>query len=174
MSARQQLFLFLLAAVLGLGGGLAVALWKYDPSSGPLAETLYTRTFPDTQGRDQPLAQWQGQVLVVNFWATWCPPCIREMPDLQKIADDYQSRDVTVVGIAIDNPQAVREFKTQYGLRMPILDGAAGGNQLAAELGNPSGALPFTVVIDRKGRIIWTRLGLIDPEELRRKLDAAS
>ncbi len=163
--------IFGLVALLGLSAGLGAAWWNFRPSAGAGAETLFSRTFPDTSGREQALSQWRGQVLVVNFWATWCPPCIREMPDLQKIADDYRERGVQVIGLGVDNPDAIRAFQSQYGLRLPILVAGYGGSELAQQLGNDSGALPYTVLVDRKGRIVRTHLGQIDAAQLRAWID---
>lgn len=173
MNSRRQTLLFSAVALLGLAGGLAAAWWKLDEAAEARrrADTLYTRSYKDTAGQEQALAQWRGRWLVVNFWATWCPPCIKEMPDLQKVADEYGDRGVSVVGLGIDNPDAIRAFQKQYSLRLPLLLAGFDGSELARELGNDSGALPYTLLIDPKGRIVETRLGLLDAAELRRWLD---
>lgn len=173
MNTRRQTLLFSLVALLGLAAGLGAAWWKLDTSTEARrrADTLFTRSYQDSAGQEQSLAQWRGRWLVVNFWATWCPPCIKEMPDLQKVSDEYAARGVTVVGLGIDNPSAIRAFQQQYSLRLPLLLAGFDGSELARELGNESGALPYTLLIDPKGRIVETRLGLLDAAELRRWLD---
>lgn len=169
MNTRRYLLIGI--GALSLAAGLGAALWKLDDVTRLSADTLFTHSFPDTEGKEQALEQWRGQVLVVNFWATWCPPCIREMPDLQKIADDYHGRGVQVIGLGIDNPAAIRAFQARYQLRLPILTAGFQGSELGRQLGNTSGSLPYTVLVDRQGRIVHTRLGLIDPIELRRWID---
>ncbi|MEG2153964.1 MAG: TlpA disulfide reductase family protein [Burkholderiaceae bacterium] len=171
MNTRRQLILFALIGTLGLAAGLGAAWWKQSVAASSGSRALFTRSFPDTEGKEQPLDQWRGQVLVINFWATWCPPCIREMPDLQKVADDYRDRGVQVIGLGIDNPTAIHAFQAQYQLRLPILVAGFGGSELSQQLGNASGALPYTVLVDRQGRIVQTRLGQINPAELRRWID---
>jgi peroxiredoxin len=94
------------------------------------------------------------------------------MPTLQQIARDYGSRGVAVVGLAVDRPDAVRQFRTQLKLELPLLVAGASGTELARRLGNPSGALPYTVLISPRGALVQARLGLIKPELLRSWLDA--
>ena len=94
------------------------------------------------------------------------------MPDLQRVYDDYKERGVVVVGLGIDNPSALKRFRDEYLLSLPLFAAGASGNDLGRALGNASGALPYTVLVDRKGRIVQARLGQIRPAELRRWLDA--
>jgi thiol-disulfide isomerase/thioredoxin len=134
---------------------------------------LFAATFPDVEGRPQPLAQWRGQALLVNFWATWCPPCVEEMPDLQRIRDDYAGRGVEVIGIGIDNAARIAQFRDRYRISLPLLVAGVGGSDLNRALGNDGGALPYTVLVDPDGRIRERHLGQVRPEQLRRWLDAA-
>lgn len=163
-----------LMAGAGLGAllaGAGVAWWRYRPE-GPDASALYERIFDDVDGRPQPLSQWRGRWIVLNFWATWCAPCVEEMPTLQRIAREYGGRGVAVVGIGIDNARAIRQFKEELKLDLPLLVAGAGGSELARQLGNPSGALPYTVLVSPQGRIEQTHLGLLKPELLRSWLDS--
>lgn len=118
------------------------------------------------------MSQWRGRLLVVNFWATWCAPCVEEMPELQKVQHDYASRGVAVIGLGIDNAAAIRRFRDEQQIALPLLVAGAGGSEIARQFGNPSGALPYTVLIDRDGRIVQARLGRIREQELRSWLDA--
>lgn len=140
---------------------------------GGLAELVYAQSFPDLDGRPQPLAQWRGQVLVLNFWATWCPPCVDEMPDLQAARDAYRGRGVEIVGIGIDHPLKIRSFRDRFGLTLPLLTAAADGSDFGRRLGNDEDALPYTVLIDRRGRLAQRRLGRLPAPLLRRWLDQA-
>jgi thiol-disulfide isomerase/thioredoxin len=157
-----------------LAGGLGLALHRTtgeQASAGAVAR-VFAQVFEDPQGRAQPMAQWKGRWLVLNFWATWCAPCIEEMPTLQRVAREYEARGVTVVGLGIDNVDAIRKFQTQLKLELPLLVAGAEGSELARDLGNSSGALPYTVLISPRGTVVQTRLGLIRPELLRSWLDA--
>jgi peroxiredoxin len=109
---------------------------------------------------------------VVNFWATWCPPCVEEMPALQDVRDGYRGKGVEVVGIGIDNAAKIAEFRSRHGLTLPLLVAGAGGSDLNRALGNTNGALPFTVLIGADGRVLERHLGQVKPEQLRRWLDA--
>jgi thiol-disulfide isomerase/thioredoxin len=116
--------------------------------------------------------QWQGGLLVVNFWATWCAPCIEEMPDLQNVQAEYATRGITVVGVAIDNAAAVRRFRDEQNVRLPLLIAGAAGTELVRQLGNVSGALPYTVLVDRSGNMVQTKLGRLRASELRSWLES--
>jgi peroxiredoxin len=94
------------------------------------------------------------------------------MPDLQRVHDEYRSRGVVVVGLGIDNPSSLKRFRDEHKLALPLYAAGAAGSELGKALGNASGALPYTLLIDRKGRIVRARLGQIRPSELRSWLDA--
>ncbi len=155
--------------LLALVIGLALALRHYAPSTPPprVATALFAHTFNDADGQPQAMAQWQGAILVVNFWATWCAPCVEEMPDLAKVQNEYANRGVTVIGLAIDNAGAVKQFRDDLKLQLPLLVAGATGSELVRQLGNPSGALPYTVLVDKNGHIVRAKLGQIRASELR-------
>ncbi|MGZ8993187.1 MAG: TlpA family protein disulfide reductase [Burkholderiaceae bacterium] len=134
---------------------------------------LFAQSFNDADGDLQPMNQWQGRLLVVNFWATWCAPCVEEMPDLQKVQVEYAERGVTVVGVAIDNASAVKRFRDEQKVDLPLLVAGAAGTELLRQLGNASGALPYTVLLDRSGRVVQSKLGRLHASQLRAWLDAA-
>jgi thiol-disulfide isomerase/thioredoxin len=174
VSRRNWLWLAGAGALAG-GLGAAVNWWRTEPAAvgSAAAEALFAATFPDADGRPQPLAQWRGRPLVVNYWATWCPPCVEEMPDLQQVRDAYFDRGVEIVGIGIDNAAKIAAFRDQHRLSLPLLVAGAGGSDLNRALGNTGGALPFTVLIGPNGRVRERHLGQIKPEQLRRWLDEA-
>lgn len=161
--------LFVAVALVSLLAGLALA-WRQasmGPATSGATAVLFAHTFNDAEGAAQPVAQWRGQWLVVNFWATWCAPCVEEMPELERVHVDYRARGVTVIGLGIDSPAAIRGFRNQLKLTLPLLVAGTDGTILARELGNPSGALPYTVLIDPQGRVVQARLGRIKEAELR-------
>ena len=159
-----------------LAAGLVVALHAPTPTPGPeqqlVPTSLLATEWKDLDGQPQSLAQFKGKLLVLNFWATWCAPCVDEMPDLQRIQAEYAARGVVIVGMGIDAVPAMRRFRDEHKLDFTLLATASGGTEIARELGNASGALPFTVLIDGEGRIAQRRLGRISAAELRLWLDA--
>ena len=173
--SRRRTLLFTFVGLAAVAAGLAAAL-KYTAipagTVGASAQPFFAQTFNDLDGRPEAMSRWQGQLVVVNFWATWCPPCVEEMPDLQRVHDEYKGRGVTVVGLGIDSPSALKRFRDEHGLTLPLYAAGAAGNDLGRALGNLAGALPYTILIDRNGRIVQARLGQIRPAELRRWLDA--
>ena len=114
---------------------------------------------PDADGHEQALAQWRGKVLVVNFWATWCAPCREEMPQFVATQARDGAKGVQFVGIAVDDVDKVRVFAREIGLNYPTLIGGYGAIELSRTLGNDLAALPFTIVLDREGRVVHTQLG---------------
>ena len=168
-----------LAALAVAGVAIAVgALGAFRFEAGPEAphvETapLFAQSFNDANGDLQPMNQWRGRLLVVNFWATWCAPCIEEMPDLQKVQGEYAKHGVTIVGLAIDNASAVKRFRDEQKVDLPLLVAGAAGPELLRQLGNASGALPYTVLLDRSGRVVRSKLGRLHASQLRAWLDAA-
>ncbi len=173
-SARLIGVVIMLALLAFAAGAILSLRFDVRTTTKPTATTaaLFAQAFNDVDGRMQAISQWEGGLLVVNFWATWCAPCIEEMPDLQKVQSEYASRGVTIVGIAIDNPAAVRRFRDEQHVKLPLLLGGAAGSDLVRDLGNPSGSLPYTVLIARNGSLVKSKLGRLRSEELRLWLDA--
>lgn len=138
------------------------------PRIAPEALTqLWATTLNNVAGQPQALAQWQGQVLVLNFWATWCPPCIAEIPEFIKIQQENAGNGVQFVGIALDARDAVRDFAAQHQVNYPLLISDQHSVALAEGLGNRRAALPYTVLIDRQGTVRAVRFGALDGAELR-------
>jgi peroxiredoxin len=173
--SRRMTLVFLATGIAAAGFGVAVNWWRSGPAgvAADATAAFFDATFPDADGTLQPLAQWRGRPLVVNFWATWCPPCVEEMPDLQKVRDDYRGHGVEVIGLGIDSAAKIAAFREQHRISLPLLVAAADGSELGRTLGNGSGALPFTVLIGADGRIRERHLGQVRPEQLRRWIDRA-
>lgn len=169
--SRTHLMAFVIALLALVAGAMLATRHYRAPASVPVG-ALFDLTFDDVDGRPQPLRQWQGRVLVINFWATWCAPCVEEMPELQAVHSDYVERGVTVVGLAIDNANAAKQFRDRMQLQLPLLLAGASGNELARQLGNATGALPYTVLIDQRSQFVRAKLGRIREPELRVWLDA--
>jgi thiol-disulfide isomerase/thioredoxin len=104
--------------------------------------------------------------VVVNFWATWCEPCRKEMPALTRVQQRYAANGLQIVGIALDSAEKVSAFGTEIQVNYPLLLGSSDLFQLMAATGNPSGAVPFTVAIDRQGNFRWRHLGALTEDQL--------
>lgn len=152
------------AAILALAAGIGLALFDRAPAD---ATALLALSLPDATGRPQPLSQWHGKVLVVNFWATWCAPCREEMPDLVRAQEEYGTKGLQIVGIAADNADKVQQFAKEIELNYPALIGGYAAIDLSKDLGNSLVALPFTLILDRQGKVAYTHLGPVKPDKLR-------
>jgi peroxiredoxin len=155
------------AALAGAAGSLGYQQWRRHSEQEQALAQLRTLQLADPQGRMRSLADWRGQVLVVNFWATWCEPCRQEMPALQRVRDRYAASGLEIIGIAFDEAAKVRQFATETGVSYPLLIAGLGSIGLTRQLGNRMGALPYTVVLDRKGRLALAHLGIISEARLR-------
>ena len=120
---------------------------------------LRSASLVDLAGQARKLSEWQGRILMCNFWATWCAPCREEIPLLMAAREKYASAGVEIVGIAIDNAAKVRDFSASFKISYPILLAEAGGLDLMRKLGNSVGGLPYTVIADRQGNVVHRKLG---------------
>jgi thiol-disulfide isomerase/thioredoxin len=168
MRRPAKIVLTAVVAATALGAGVYVQLTRLSPDSPAQGTpaTLARIKLPDLAGKPVTLAAWQGKVLVINFWATWCTPCRREIPGLISIQRKHAANGVQVVGIAVDQADKVQQYAKEIGINYPILVAGMEGATISRDLGNRTGALPFTVVLDRTGKLINSHLGLITEEEL--------
>ncbi|RLK46531.1 peroxiredoxin [Alkalispirillum mobile] len=142
----------LLFVVVVLGAALAGAL-GYQAWEDSRPETRPELTLPDLQDRERSLAEWDGKLIALNFWATWCPPCVEEMPLFQALQDEYGDQGLQFIGVAVDRPDAVAEFIEEHDIRYPILYGRQAAMSAGQDFGNQAGTLPWTVIIDQQGHI---------------------
>lgn len=172
MTERIKFWLVPLAAAL-IAAAAGFALYKYSRSAADEAlSKLTAASLKDPSGNPRRLSEWKDKVLVINFWATWCEPCREEVPALARIQSKFEANGLTIVGIAIDSADKVQEFSKRYGINYPVLLGDMESLDLLRGLGNSSGGLPFTMVLDRAGKIRTTRLGGITESELESALEA--
>ena len=130
------------------------------------SDLLMAMSLPDLQGKPQHLEQWRGKMLVVNFWATWCAPCREEIPVFVKLQDRHAAKGLQFVGISIDQVDKTSEFAANYKINYPTLIGTFDTVEVSRQVGNQRRALPFTVILDRKGGIVATELGGLTEEKL--------
>lgn len=160
---------WLIAAAALIAGGAGFALRRANmsgPATGNAVRNLLALELPDPDGKPQSMKQWQGRVQIVNFWATWCEPCREEIPGLLRIVKKHDAKGLQIVGIAIDSDDKVKQFAKEFQITYPLLIGGLETVDLSRELGNKAGALPYTVVLDRDGRVVRTHLGKISEQEL--------
>ena len=165
---RRALGALVLTGVAALGAGVWFARQRdHRPQAGePLPPDFWSHQFDTLSGTPLALSQHQGHPLLINFWATWCPPCVREMPELQRFHEAYQAKGWQVIGLAIDGPTPVREFLDKTKVGFPIGLAGFGGTELATALGNRSGGLPFSVLIDSHGRLRQRKMGALGLDDL--------
>lgn len=174
---RDNLVLVAVALAAMLGGFVLYDSLQPAPT-GPVAGRqapleIHSIPLTDLDNRQTVFSDWKGNVLLVNFWAPWCAPCRREIPSLIKIQDEYQSKGVSILGIAFDGESQVRQFAEEYGITYPLFLASNRVAMYNAALGNPSGSLPFTVLLDRELQIIYRHNGEVTLDELRQRLDLA-
>ncbi|MFC5551601.1 TlpA family protein disulfide reductase [Massilia aerilata] len=146
---------------------------SYAPTDGrphTAVSNLYAQSLNDLAGKPQSLGQWKGKPLLVNFWASWCAPCVQEMPELSELAAKDGGKHFNVIGIGIDSPANLNEFVKKTKVAYPLYVGGMSGTDLSRELGNTHGGLPFTVLIGPDGQVRKTYLGRLKFEELRADL----
>lgn len=137
------------------------------PVASAVAQAFWTRRFPGLDGAELSVAGWRGKPLLVNFWATWCPPCVKELPEINQFYGEAKARGWQVLGLAVDQAEPVQAFLKKTPLDFAVALAGPEGLGLVRELGNPAVGLPFSVVFDETGEISWRRLGVSRLEELR-------
>ena len=166
-AARRR---FLYAGVAGAAalGGAGLAWWKFQPHAvEPGAEqALWGLEFDTPTGGTLAMKSLAGKPLLLNFWATWCPPCVEELPMLNAFYREQSAKGWQVLGLAIDQPSAVRKFLTRIPLDFPVGLAGLGGTDLGRSLGNVNGGLPFTVFLDRNGRLRERKIGELSAQDL--------
>jgi len=155
----------LVVFLLGIWGGNTVIKIQAENGAQAIKTTTTLNqdmsefTLPDLNGVKHNITEWQGNVIILNFWATWCPPCQKETPLFVDLQEEYGKRGVQFIGVAIDDPQKVVDFTDTYGVNYPMLVGAEDAISIAKQYGNRFGSLPYTVVINRQGKISYIQNG---------------
>lgn len=173
LTATRRWIVAAIVAVVMAAAGAWVSFVRHAPAPPTdfAVATLLAQTLPDPARKDVALARYRGRVLVVNFWATWCPPCVEEMPELSTIATEYAGRGVEVIGIGVDHADKITQFAAKWPVSYQLLVADKIGYELSRQLGNGSLGLPYTVVIDARGQVAKRILGRFNGKELRAALD---
>ena len=145
--------------------GAGVAWWQLQPH-GAVLEPFWAQSFDTPSGASLAMAGFAGHPLLVNFWATWCPPCVEELPLLDSFYLENRSRNWQVLGLAVDQPSAVRAWLQRKPLSFPVAMAGLEGTNLSKSLGNLSGGLPFTVVFGASGQLLHRKIGQVSAQDL--------
>jgi len=171
----------LIALVIIIAGGAGFAVQRYlqnDAYNLPavmpqksLNTDIIGTTRPafelaDLEGKLRNIDEWNGKVVLVNFWATWCPPCKKEMPGFIELHEKYKSQGFEVIGIALDDKESVQNFVDTIGVNYTIMPADYKGLTLSRDYGNHIGALPYSVFIDRDGKIIASKAGEVTKKQV--------
>lgn len=163
--SKQTLFI-ILAGLLAMLGGIGAKGLINSTSAQTQQLSLPDFTMADLSGQPHSIHEWQGKIRIINFWATWCPPCLKEMPEFNELQKKYADKNVQFIGIALDDVEPVKAFITAKNIQYPILIGADQGIKLAHNLGNLVDTVPFTLVADKNGRIVKTYMGELKSDQL--------
>ena len=170
ITTNRRTAMYVGAGALAALAGAGVA-WKrqslVDIAPEALA-SLWSAEFDTPSGESLPMTVFQGKPLVINFWATWCTPCVEEMPLIDAFFRENESKGWRVLGLAIDQPSRVRQFLSQFPVQYKI--GLAGltGTELSKKLGNDVGGLPFTIVLNANGQLKQRKLGKLTADEIKK------
>jgi thiol-disulfide isomerase/thioredoxin len=157
--------LIIIVALLALFGGMMFQEFLSTPvqtNPTPLPDF----NLPDVSGNLHSISEWQGKILIINFWATWCPPCRKEIPEFIALQEQYSGKGMQFIGIAIDDQDAVEDYLVSTKINYPMLIGGLDGIALAHQLGNSIDAVPFTLIVDQQGQIIYRHPGEFSREQI--------
>jgi len=170
----KNTIIFIVAIVIAGGSGYALQDYLHQPQIKNQTNPVLGQQRPEFAAMDlnsnmRNIKEWDGKLILLNFWASWCPPCKKEIPDFIELQKEYGDQDFQIIGIAIDDEDAVREYVKKAGINYPSLVVQEEGITLAKRFGNDIGALPYSVIINRNGEISYTikgKLSMIRAKEL--------
>ena len=167
LSRRHALYAGVATMAAAAGVGVALRRHASEAVTPDALQAVWASEFDTLKGETLKLADFRGKPLVLNFWATWCPPCVEEMPLLDAFFRQNSAKGWQVIGLAIDQPSLVKRFMGQFPVDYPIALGGMNGSELGRLLGNAQGGLPFTVVFDAAGNVKVQKLGKLSADEIK-------
>lgn len=160
---KNSFFILAVAAIALAGGLFAQRLSSYEQTATtPLLEF----SLPDVTGKQRSISEWQDKIRIINFWATWCPSCLEEIPEFIKLQKQYKDKGLQFIGIAIEDQQSVEEYIKTININYPMLVGGEQAIGLSHQLGNIINAVPFTIIVNREGQIIHRHPGELSKEKI--------
>ena len=164
----RRLWLTGSVAAAASAAGAGFAWWRSQPKAmdSGVEQQFWSQSFETPDGKPVQLSAFKGRPLLVNFWATWCPPCVKELPMLSEFAAKQGGQGIQVIGLAVDKPEAVLRFLQRQPVQFPVAMAMQGGLGLSRALGNLQGGLPFTVLFDDKGQVRQRKIGELSREDL--------
>lgn len=173
MKSRVLVTSLIAVAFAGLGLYFS-SLYAAKAPAPAVTDALYASKLASvpaqSDGSLQSLEGMRNQVVVVNFWATWCGPCVQEMPALSALQTEMSAKKISFIGIGIDSPDAMTEFAKKYHITYPLYVGGVSGTQLMTDLGNKAGGLPFTIIVNKAGEVVKTYRGKLDMVQLKKDI----
>ena len=161
-----KLFIAFIIVFLLLTGALFA--WKQSQKTPQMQHPIPLMEFSlaDISGNIRSISEWQGKILIINFWATWCPPCLKEIPEFIELQSEYAEQNVQFIGIAIDKPHLVDDYLSFIDINYPILIAETEGGKLSHKLGNTFDAIPYTVIVNQQSQIIFRHPGELSKQKL--------
>jgi len=157
--------IIIFAAVLALGGGI-FARGYFAPVALANPIPLAEFTMPDVSGKPHNIKEWESKIRIINFWATWCPPCLKEIPMFKTLQQQFTNNGLQFIGVAVDDQASVKEYMAKTDINYPILIGDLAGIALSQQLGNTAGVVPYTLIVNQQGQVIYQHNGEISREQI--------
>ena len=165
---RRWLYAGMGLVAAGVGGAVGWKEWQPHAVADGAEAEFWQSSFETLDGASLPMAGFKGKPLLLNFWATWCPPCVEELPLLNRYHAQHAGKGWQMLALAIDQPTAVRKFLGKLPLHFPVALAGLTGSDLGRALGNEKGGLPFTVVFGADGRILQRKMGQLTEQDLQK------
>ena len=168
----KRIFALVVFAILFAGFGAYFGLKRIEPAepAATAVGALMQTSFTDTTGNQHKISEWKGKLILLNFWATWCPPCVSEMPELVTLQNELAGKNLQIIGIGIDSTSNIQDFAKKHQISYPLLVGGMEGTSVSKQFGNDTGGLPFTVLIGADGTVRKTYMGRLDMQKVRADL----
>ncbi len=166
MQQNTILFFFISAMALVAGIFVQTVLNKQPQPQQQSSSQLLEIQLPDVTDKPRSISEWQGKIQIINFWATWCPPCLKEIPEFIKLQAEYKEQNIQFIGIAIDDKAAVKTYLQSININYPMLIAGDSGIKLSQQLGNLVNAVPFTLIVNQQGQIIHRHPGELSREKI--------
>lgn len=155
----------ILASVIAITAGI-FAQQHAKPAKNKPSTPKLEFSLPDLAGKNHNISEWQDKIRIINFWATWCPPCLKEIPEFIRLQKQYNKQNIQFIGIAIEEKQPVEDYLKTIHINYPILIAGDAGIALSQQLGNIVNAVPFTLVVNSQGQVIHRQAGEFSTEKI--------